>query len=113
MQLMFEKVFIVWLTLIPFVTFNSAFEGPKILVFWIGGFILFVVWIFSLSSLLEKLITKSDYYYFLWIIILTLSSLVGVHPQDSIIGGSYRHQGIIFFASLWVIGKTISRLDKK
>src|SRR3989337_2411142 len=108
---MWQKIFVAWLVVAPFITFNHTFEGPKIQFFWIGSFVLFLLWIIKLSSKIDSLIVKSDYYYLLWLTVLTLSSLLGVHPQESIIGGGYRHQGVIFFLSLWVIGKTISILE--
>lgn len=110
---MWQKVFVGWIGLFPFIVLHSAYEGPKVLWLWTGSIVLFLFWIFRLSFDLTKIITRSDYFYFLWLAVLTLSSMIGVHPLDSLVGGSYRHQGVIFFLSLWVIGKTVGILEKR
>ncbi|HET7098778.1 MAG TPA: O-antigen ligase family protein, partial [Patescibacteria group bacterium] len=56
-------------------------------------------------------ISKPDLFFFTFLIALTVSSIYGVHPLESIIGGSYRHQGVIFFVGLWLIGKTVNLLS--
>lgn len=107
---MLGKLFVIWLALIPLITFNNSYEGPKVLWFLIGSIPLFIFLIFKSGKRLEDLVTKSDLFFAAWLSILTLSSIFGVHPLQSFIGGSYRHQGIIFFLSIWVIGKTIRLL---
>lgn len=111
-----KKIFIFWLVLFPIISLNGIFEGTKVVWLWLGSVPLFAIWVIKLKDEVDKILTKADYVYFLWLLLLIVSSIFGVHPQVSIIGGSYRHQGVIFFLSLWVIRKTIGLLsenDKK
>jgi len=92
---------------------GGRYEVPKVLLFLIGGFGISCVWIYKVLFKKNNIVfTKADLFYFLWLGILFASSIIGVHPQDSIFGGSYRHQGVIFFLILWLLGKTISILNK-
>jgi len=102
-----QKIFIFWFTLLPFVKWGSIYEGAKVFDFWLGSFF----WLVVLRQKLAKLITKADLWYFGWLLSLFVASLFGVHPLESIIGGSYRHQGVIFFVGLWLVGKSISILS--
>ncbi len=105
-------IFTAWLSLIPFVTLGGYYEGPKTNLFLLGGFALSIFWIFRLIKNQQLLkLKKKDYWFWIWIAILTTTSLFGVHPAESIIGGSYRHQGVIFFLTLWLIGKTVGLFD--
>jgi O-antigen ligase len=110
---MWKKLFIVWILLLPFVVWPWIFEGAKIFWFWLGGFFLTLLWLASLRTKLPKIITNADYWYFSWFGVLLISSTFGIHPLDSIIGGSYRHQGIIFFFTLWLVSKTVFVLSQK
>lgn len=110
---MWKKYFIVWIFLLPFVVWPWIFEGAKIFWFWLGGFFLTLLWIVNLRVKLPKIITNADYWYFFWLGVLLISSTFGIHPLNSIIGGSYRHQGVIFFFTLWLVGKTVFMLSRK
>ena len=68
---------------------------------------LILYWIFHAQKL--KL-TKSDYWYWGWLGILFVSSLLN---HRSLIGEGYRHQGVIFFLLIWLIGKMYSALAVK
>lgn len=107
-----EKIFIVFLVLLPFIVWNESFEGPKVLLFLIMGLILCLFWIFRILIKREYLkFNKSDYFFLVWILVLLLSSIFGIHPLESIMGGSYRHQGVLFFLSLWLMKKTVDTLN--
>lgn len=110
---MLTRLFIFWLALLPFVVWKAGYEGPKVFCFFFGSACLSLYWVKRiLSNLDEFVLSKADKVYFLWLFILFIASLLGVHPLESITGGSYRHQGLIFFLGLWLVGKTISILDK-
>lgn len=102
--------------MIPIVSWNGYYEEPKIFVFLIGLFTLFIYWIVAYirNGVVFK-INKLDLFFILWLLILLISSLVSTDPINAIIGGGYRHQGLIFFLGLWVVGKTIQSIsaDKK
>lgn len=106
-------MFIIWLTLLPLFFWQGSYEGPKILWFLIGGVGLSIFWIYRIVIQKRSInFSKADLFYFLWLLTLTFSSLFGIHPFESIVGGSYRHQGVIFFLALWLIGKTVGILKK-
>lgn len=109
---MFNKLFIFWLVLLPLIVWKTGYEGPKVFYFFFGSAYLSVYWVKRILSNLEEFtLSKTDKIYFLWLFTLFVSSLFGVHPFESMIGGSYRHQGQIFFIGLWLVGKTVSALD--
>jgi O-antigen ligase len=110
---MWSKLFVVWVSFLPFIVWPWMFEGAKVLWFLTGGFFLTIFWLIKLRDKLSKIITKIDFWYFSWLFVLLISSIFGLHPLDSIIGGSYRHQGVLFFFTLWLVGKTITILSKK
>lgn len=110
---MWKRSFIIWISVLPFIVWPWMFEGAKILWFLTGGFFLTIFWLVRLRTKLPKVITKIDFWYLSWLFILLISSIFGLHPLDSIIGGSYRHQGVLFFFTLWLVGKTITILPKK
>lgn len=100
--------FVFFISIIPLIVWGGYYEGPKVFLFTIFGFCLTLFWLHRI--LIKKnsiILNKSDNYYLLWLLILIISSLFGVHPLESIIGGSYRHQGFLFFLSLWLLYKTI------
>lgn len=110
---MLVNIFLFWLFLIPFAIWSGYYEGPKIFLFLLGGAALSVFWIVGLLEKPHLLrFEKKDFWFWLWLAALTISSLIGVHPQISILGGSYRYQGVVFFLALWLTGKTIGLLDK-
>lgn len=107
-----QKIFIVWLTLIPFVIWKGSYEGPKVFYFFAGCIALFIFWIIRILVKKKDFeFDKTDYFFLLWIFVLTVASIFGIHPLDSIFGGSYRHQGVIFSLGLWVLAKTIQILS--
>jgi len=105
------NLFAIWLSLIPIVSWGGYYEEPKIFVFLIGLFVLFVYWVVVFLRLgFSFKINKLDLFFLTWALILLISSFLSVDPITAILGGSYRHQGVIFFFGLWVIGKTIQNL---
>ncbi len=112
-QKVFSKLFIFILLVLPFITWRGYYEGPKVFVFDILGFLLTVFWLYRIVRQKELLkITKVDLFYLGWLGVLLISSLFGIHPLESVVGGSYRHQGVIFFLTLWLVYKTVNLLKK-
>lgn len=109
---MFENLFIFWLGAIPLTVWGGFYEAPKVFIYLIGIFFLSVYWIFQYARGKYFNFYLRDYFYLIWLLVLLAASIFGVHPIDSIIGGSYRHQGLIFFLGLWVLGKTVGGLAK-
>ena len=110
---MWQYPFIFWISIMPLVVFNGSFEAAKIQVCLTGGIFLLLFWISNVLPKTKDLFTKSDVIFVAWLGILTLSSIFGVHLLESIIGGSYRYQGVIFFLTLWLIGKTIYLIKER
>lgn len=108
---MWQKAFAFWLVLLPFIVWRGVFEGAKIVWFWSGSIVLIFFWLIKLRGKIK--FSTSDYLYLSWLVVLILASLTGIHPLDSIIGGSYRHQSVIFFFALFLVGKTLQLLDTK
>ena len=96
-----------WLSTLPFIHFGGSYEGPKVFWFWGGGFVLSLYWINRLIRNTSLSLKSSDFLFLFWIVLLSVSSLIGVHPVQSIIGGSYRHQGVLFFITLFLVSLTI------
>lgn len=96
-------MFILWIALFPFIFLYSVYEGPKVWWLWIGGSILTVSWIIRLFGRRRISIHPQDFWFLGWTGVLALASVLGVHPLDSFVGGSYRHQGVLFFITLWLI----------
>lgn len=108
---MLFNFFTLWLSILPFVTWGGRYEEPKVILFLVGGFLLVCFWLIRILVKKQNFgFTKPDIFYFLWLAVLLVSSLLGVHPFESVVGGSYRHQGLIFFLILWLLGKTIGIL---
>lgn len=78
-------------------------EGLKVWWLWLGGVPLTVWWTVRLFREKKVTITLSEFLFFLFILVLFIASLTGVHPVDSLVGGSYRHQGVLFFITLWLV----------
>ncbi len=110
---MFSNLFVYYLAVLPLVTWKGVYEGPKILYLLIGSVSFIVFWILRVLKH-KKYFTfsKFDYFFLAWLLILSVSSLVGIHPLKSFLGGSYRQEGVIFFLALWLIGKTVGILDE-
>jgi len=110
---MFQLLFMVWILALPFIVFENIYEGAKIFVFWIGLIPLTLYWLIFKREILLNLLNKWDVWYWVWIVALTISSFTGLDIEKSIIGGGYRHQGVIFFIGLWVVGKSFLLLSYK
>lgn len=104
-------MFIFWIALFPFILLYSVYEGPKIWWLWAGGSVLTVRWIIRLFGRRHISFHRQDLWFLGWIAVLTIASALGIHPLDSFIGGSYRHQGVLFFITLWLIMVTCRGLS--
>lgn len=103
--MMFDFLILLMFILSVFAYSKIGYEGTKVYLFLILSFLtVFDLLIFKIIKLIKSL-NKIDLIYLIWVGILLLSSLLGIYPIQSILGGSYRHQGVIFFFSLWVIAK--------
>lgn len=102
-------LFNIWIILLPLVVWQGHYEVPK--VFWLlcSGIAVLIFWILNFKKLS---LNKRDYWFLLWILTLTFSSYLGDDFKTSVLGGSYRHQGVIFFISLWLVLKTKEFLTK-
>jgi O-antigen ligase len=110
---MYMGIVIAWLAAFPFIMLYGAYEGPKVFWLWIGGLILSGWWIIQMiRSRFPKIDTKMKWF-LLWIAALLIASVLGVHSIDSIVGGSYRHQGVLFFFTLFLIILTVRTLSLK
>jgi O-antigen ligase len=102
--------YIVWLGLFPFVHQFGVYEGAKVVWLWCGGFVLAAWWILRLLTHQSFELRASDRWFLIWLGLLTLSSLFGIHPVESIVGGGYRHQGVLFFLTIFLIAQTVRLL---
>lgn len=102
---MFDYLILLLFILSVFAYSKIGYEGTKIYIFLILSFLAVFDILFYKFKILIKSLNKLDLIYLSWVGIILLSSTLGIHPVESILGGSYRHQGVIFFFSLWVIGK--------
>ncbi|MFH1827210.1 MAG: O-antigen ligase family protein [bacterium] len=106
------KFFLTIFLILPLICSHIGYEGTKVLFFLVFSFFLALYLLrFKINEILKSL-NKTDFIYFFWLFFLTISSLLGVHPTESILGGSYRHQGVLFFFSLWFWGKLVFFLNK-
>lgn len=95
---------------ISLIVLNYQFEIPKVLAF----LIICIFTVFSLISNIKKInFSKRDYYYLLWLSTLLISGLLSMDPTTSILGGGYRHQGLIFFVGLYLLTKYVEILTVK
>lgn len=109
---MLLNAFIYWLAILPLIVWGGLYEGPKIIYFLVGIVGIIFYWFYRILKNKQNFkFNGSDYFFLIFIFSLLISSVFGVHPFESIIGGSYRHQGVIFFIGLWLIGKTIQTLS--
>lgn len=106
-------LFVAWLASFPFIILWGAYEGPKIIWLWAGGFLLAVYWIVRIIRRGQFPIRPEDRWYVLWLCALFTASIIGVHPIDSIVGGSYRHQGVLFFLTLYLIAVSVRQIGKE
>lgn len=100
-------VFTGWISAFPFIMLFGAYEGPKVVWLWAGGFCLALYFIYQIIRRQMPSVTRGGLLLLLWIFILGISSVIGLHPVDSIVGGSYRHQGVLFFFTLFLIAETL------
>jgi len=113
-MLSYVNAFVFWIIALPFFIWQGRYEGPKVLWFLTGGFFLTLFWIIKLYHNYKSLaFSWIDFFYLLWLVILFVASVKGLHPLASIVGGSYRHQGVLFFLTLWLTGKTLIVLTKR
>lgn len=110
---MLPLIFSGWIVLFPFVMLYGAFEGPKVVWTWMGGFFLTLYWTVKLLLLHPLKVSPVGRWFLGWIGVLGVASLIGIHPVESIIGGSYRHQGILLFFTLFLTGETLRQLSQK
>jgi len=94
-------------------TIFGFYEAPKVLVFLIGAIFIAGYIRFYRRKELGKFWQTTDWLFWGWLIILSIASYWGVHPAESFFGGSYRHQGVIFFLGMWLVGKFIELLPPK
>ncbi|HJY98160.1 MAG TPA: O-antigen ligase family protein [Patescibacteria group bacterium] len=110
---LFLNVFSLWLAALPLIVLKAGYEGPKVFYFLAGCVFLVVFWIIRIFRKPESVsFLRKDAFFSLWLLILAISSAFGIHPIDSILGGSNRHQGVLFFLGLFLVGKTINLLNK-
>jgi exopolysaccharide production protein ExoQ len=105
-----QWLYIVWLGLFPFVHQFSVYEGAKVVWLWCGGFVLAAWWVVRLLVHQTFDVRASDRWFLIWLGFLTLSSFLGIHPVESIVGGGYRHQGVLFFLTVFLIAQTVRLL---
>lgn len=81
--------------------------------FFLAGCVgIITFWILKLLRDSDSLKLKRwDTWYLLWLGLLLIASLMGENPSGSVLGQSYRHQGVVFFFGLWLVGKTVYILD--
>ena len=108
---MVQTIFTVWLALLPFVMLYGAYEGPKIVWLWIGGFFLSILWAIRILLFHPFSISKTGRWLLVWLFVLGFAGVAGIHPIDSLIGSNYRHQGLLFFFTLFLIGETVHQLS--
>lgn len=102
-------IFTIWITLLPLITWQTRYEVPK--VFWLltGGFFALIYLIVKYKKIFFH---KRDFYFLLWLGVLSFSGFLSDDIKTSFLGGSYRHQGVIFFFCLWVANKVLSLFSK-
>jgi len=110
---MYMRIFISWLSVFPFVMLYGAYEGPKVFWLWMGGFFLSVWWIIRMIRSRFPKIGAGAKWFLLWLLVLVIASVAGIHPVDSLVGGSYRHQGVLFFFTLFLVWLTLGAMTFK
>lgn len=110
---MIEIILSLGVLILPFFIYSSKYEIPKV-VFFLSWSLLITVWIFiNIFKNRKYEIKKTDSFFLFWLLVLFVSSIVGIHPEISFFGGSYRHQGVVFFLALWMISKYFSKISEK
>lgn len=103
------KTINVFVVIIPMIVLNYQFEVPKVFAFLTLNIFLVIVLLLNIKKII---FSKKDYYYLLWLLIILISGLISSNPIISILGGSYRHQGLIFFFGLYLLIKYVEILTK-
>lgn len=103
-------IFTIWIAILPVITWHNRYEVPKVSWLLAGGLLALL---YLLINFKKIIFTKKDYFYLGWLLILLISSLLSENVKLAILGGSYRHQGIVFFFCLWVLNKVVSLFNKK
>lgn len=102
----------VTIALLPLITFKGYFEQPKVFTLSIIAIFIVIYFIYKIWLKHQTIkLNKADKYYLIWVVILSASSLLGNDSVSSIMGTSYRKQGVLFFLSLWLISKYIQSLS--
>lgn len=105
-----KNLFVYWLGILPFFVWRG-YEGPKVFLFLLGGLVLVIFWLYRILKTKKTTeISGSDFCFLVWLFVLTASGVSGPDPWLSILGGSYRHQSVIFFLTLWLVKKTLEIL---
>lgn len=110
MQSILTNLISIFIALIPIIVVNYQFEVPKVFGFLLLSIVLIVFLLFNLKRVNFQ---KRDYYYLLWLLTLLVSGFVSDNLRTSILGGSYRHQGLIFFFGLFLLFKYVELLKQK
>ena len=106
-------VFVIWIALTPWILLYGAYEGPKVFWFWMGGFFLTIRWLFTLVKSKKVFLSTPGSWLLAWVAVLSVASAIGIHPLDSFVGGGYRHQGVLFFFTLFLVAETLRLLTVK
>lgn len=109
---MLDYIFIYWLGVIPLLIFEGYYEGPKVYLFLGGGILVVIFWLVKIFKNSTLKFTKIDIVFITWLFALLTASLFAENPIQSLIGGSYRNQGFIFFLNLFLVGKIVSILNQ-
>lgn len=77
-------------------TFFFQLEYIRVKVFLVGGFIFLLLFVFSKAPRIK--VSNTQLWYFIWLFVLIVSSLInGVFIQSVIGNNTYRGQGLLFF----------------
>lgn len=98
------------ISVISLIVIDYQFEVPKVFMFLVLCIFLIFILLFNIKKMT---FSKKDRYYLLWLVTLLISGLLSEDPITSILGGSYRHQGLIFFIGLYLLIKYIEILTIK
>lgn len=111
---MIIKLIIFGLAALPLLVYKNLYEGPKVYLFLVLCILVCLHLIFRYVKGGKKIIfAKADGYYWGWVLTLALSGIMSEDFAQAVFGGSYRFQGVIFFAGIWFVGKFIALLDPK
>lgn len=108
-----DRWFVAWIVLISLVSWGYVYEGAKVVWFMAGGTFLVLVWIGRVTLGTKTVVRRREVLYLLWLLALVVASFYSDSPLLSVVGGSYRHQGVIFFFLLFLVSVTLAGLDEK